>query len=79
MDGFNGSGKAILEALERGFGSMREEMRELRHELHTGLAEVNARLDQTNARLDKVVENTGAHWRDHEQRIGRLEKQLGIE
>ena len=28
-------------------------------------------------RVDQVVENTGAHWRDHEERLRRLET-LGI-
>jgi len=33
---------------------------------------------QIVARLDRIIENTGAHWRDHEDRLRKLEQHLGL-
>ncbi|MBI3181418.1 MAG: hypothetical protein HYZ28_04690 [Myxococcales bacterium] len=41
-------------------------------------ASFTAGLRQVNERLDKVIENTGGYWRDHEERLRRLEERVGL-
>lgn len=63
--GLNGSGAAILGAVERGF-----------QQLDVRFEQIDRRFEQITDRLDKIVENTGAHWRDHEPRIQALEEKV---
>ncbi|MBM4395148.1 MAG: hypothetical protein FJ087_05615 [Deltaproteobacteria bacterium] len=42
------------------------------------LDQTNARLDQTNLRLDRMIRIMGGHWRDHDQRIRRLEERVDV-
>lgn len=73
----------LIERMEGGFARL--EGRLVSHETATreGFERVDARFEQMDARferiearLDQVVENTGAHWRDHEARIRRIEMSL---
>ena len=34
--------------------------------------------EDLTTRLDKIVENTGAHWRDHEKRLKAIESKLRL-
>ena len=45
-------------------------------ELRSGFSRLDGRLDSVNARLDKVIENTGSHWRTHEDAIRALGEKL---
>lgn len=64
----------ILKSIREELRGVREEVTHLREEMRAELRGVNARLDGTNARIDNLIEFTGERWRDHEQRIRRLEK-----
>ena len=42
------------------------------------LDETNARLDGTNERIDNLIGVTGGRWRDHEERLTRIERHLAL-
>jgi hypothetical protein len=50
--------------------SIRDEIRAMREEMRVGFHGVQAR-------IDNLVEFTGERWRDHEQRLRRLERRRG--
>ena len=41
-----------------------------------GIARLDTGLSRLEIRIDQVVLNTGAHWRDHERRLQRIELSL---
>ena len=72
--------EAISRALAPQFVGLQTEFRsqigQLREELRGELVRTNERLDRTNEGLDRLVENTGAHYRQLEERVTRLEDRL---
>jgi hypothetical protein len=52
---------------------LRTEVRAFQEFARARFDQMDARMDRMDARLDQIVENTGAHWRDHESRIAALE------
>jgi hypothetical protein len=73
----NGKGKsfedAVIERLDkhdRAFDGIRQSIAELTQQVMLLVGEAR----QTNLRLDRVIENTGAHWRDLDRRVSALEQ-----
>lgn len=64
----------ILKSIREEVRGLREEMREELRGVNTRLDATNKRLDGTNARIDHLVGFTRERWRDHEERLRRLEK-----
>jgi hypothetical protein len=64
----------ILKSIREELRGVRTEVIQLREEMRAELRGVNARLDGTNARIDNLIEFSGERWRDHEQRLRRLER-----
>ena len=65
-------------------GGLREEVHDIREDLRTleeatirGFTGVRRALDEVNARLDNLRDVAGAGWRDHEARLGSLERRVG--
>jgi hypothetical protein len=77
------NGKQTLGDVVRRLDDVVEVIGELKDEVRRGFAAVNQRIeavnqriDGTNRRIDKVVENTGGHYRSHENRITALERDV---
>ena len=62
----NGSGE-VRDLTVESLKSIRDEIRGLREETRTGFRAVNDR-------IDNLLDFSGARWRDHEERLRRLEK-----
>lgn len=75
----DGLSEAIVDSMHASFVSFgREFGQQLAQAMAPLFNEQNARLDGISTRLDRVIENTSGHWREHEQRLARIEKHLGI-
>jgi len=63
----------VLKGIRSEISKLREETRgdtrKLREEMHRGFGAVTSRIDH-------LVEFSGDRWRDHEERLTRIEKQL---
>lgn len=66
----NGKGRDVQEQIL-------DELRSFRGDLRAEVQTLNDRLamlrEDLTLRLDKLIENTGAHWRDLERRVSALE------
>lgn len=58
----NGKGRDVQEQILEELRALNKKIGALREDV-----------GQVNQRLDRVIENTGAHWRDLERRVAALE------
>ena len=80
----------ILKGIRGELVKLREENVQLREEMHRGFEllssridgvskrvdGVSRRIDGVSSRMDHLVEFSGERWRDHEERLTRIEKHL---
>ncbi|MFZ5470312.1 MAG: hypothetical protein ACOZIN_12825 [Myxococcota bacterium] len=64
--------------MAKGNGKTKSLEQQLLEEVRRGFDRVDGRLEQISTRLDKVIENTGAHWRNLDARVKLIEAKLGI-
>lgn len=58
-------------------GGLRGDLNKLEQSTIAGFTGVHQRLERLDTRLEGIRDVAGAHWRDHEARISRLEERVG--
>ena len=64
--------------MAKGNGKARPFEQQLLEQMTRGFDRLDGRLERITERLDQLVENTGAHWRDHEKRLRAVESKLRL-
>ena len=64
--------------MAKGNGKTKPIEQQLLERMTRGFDRLDGRLEQITHRLDRLVENTGSHWRDHEERLRAVEQKLGL-